>query len=224
MSTDARVGQPPDPTTTLPWVPTAVVTGLALAGIWALWGVSTLEERLLRDAVLFLVVPLGLAGATGRDIGWRVDRAAIRSALYLSAVVLPVYVVGSTLPGVRSAYPVGAATSSGLAFCYRAGLLLALVVAAETFFRGLLCVGIRRIGPVAILVSPVLYALQHVGNIPLELALAAPADVLFGAVDYRTGSILPSIAAHGTGLLVLEYLTMHPPLFAPGDVLAIMAV
>lgn len=217
MSIGPRVGRLSRRAATVRWVPTTLAVGMAIAACWSLWDVATLEARLVRDGILFLLVPAGIAHAAGRDLGWRVDRDAIRTAIVLTALVLPLYVVGSSLQSVRAGYPVVAGGGTGLTFAYRAAVLLALVVATETFYRGLLCVGIRRIGPVAILVSPVLYALQHLGSVPIELLLAAPADVLFGAADYRSHSILPSIVAHGTGLVLLEWLTMRPPLFGPSQ-------
>lgn len=224
MPLGVRVGDRWRPPPTLPWVQTALAVGLCLAAAWSLWDVATLGARLVRDGLLFVLVPVAVARASGRDLGWRVDRTAVRTALLLTALVVPLYVVGSTLPAVRAGYPVGAPTGDGgLAFFARAAVLLGLVVATETFYRGLLCVGIRRVGPVAILVSPVLYAAQHMGSVPVELLLAAPADVLFGAADYHSESILPSIAAHGTGLVVLEWLTLHPPLFAPPRIVELLA-
>lgn len=210
-----------------PWVPTALLSGLVLAGVWTLWPAGTLGARLLRDAILFLAAPIGLVllaqrGQLRERLGWQFDRRAVRTAVGLTALVLPIYVVGASLPSVRAAYPMATASVGASQVVPRAALVIGLVVATETFYRGLLCVGIREVGPVAILVSPVLYALQHLGGVPIEILLAAPADVLFGAADYRSQSIVPSILAHVTGLLVLEWLVVRPPLLSPervGDLL-----
>ena len=203
-----------------PWVPTALLSGVVLAGVWMLWPAGTLGARLLRDAVLFLAAPIGLLLVVHRGelrdrLGWQFDRRAVRTAIGLTALVLPIYAVGASLPSVRAAYPMATAAVWAGQWFPRAVLVIGLVVATETFYRGLLCVGIREVGPVAILVSPVLYALQHLGGVPIEVLLAAPADVLFGAADYRSRSVLPSIVAHATGLLVLEWLVVRPPLFSP---------
>jgi hypothetical protein len=69
-----------------------------------------------------------------------------------------------------------------------------------------------------VFISPVLYALQHAAKPPIELLLSGPTDVLFGAVDYRSRSILPSVVAHGLGLTLLDWLVLHPPLVAPDRV------
>lgn len=196
----------------LPWVPTALASGLLLGGAFLLWEVPTLRARLLRDGILYLLVPLALGALAGRRLGWRLNRRALGTAVVLTLAVLPIYLVGSTLPSVRAGYPMGGPLPAG-GFIPRALTLAALVLATETFYRGLLCVGIREIGPVSILVSPVLYAIQHLGGVPLEVVLSAPADVLFGASDYYAESILPSLVAHTTGVVVLEWLTARPPLF-----------
>jgi membrane protease YdiL (CAAX protease family) len=94
-----------------------------------------------------------------------------------------------------------------------------VVIAAETYYRGLLCVGVRELGPISAFISPVVYALHHVGKPPVELALSGPTDVLFGLVDYDADSILPSVVAHGLGLALLDWLVLHDPVVPPGLVL-----
>ena len=97
---------------------------------------------------------------------------------------------------------------------------MVVVVAAETYYRGLLCVGVsEEFGFKSVFISPVVYALHHVGKPPIELVLSAPTDVLFGAVDYDSDSILPSIVAHGLGLGLLDWLVLHDPLVPPETVL-----
>jgi membrane protease YdiL (CAAX protease family) len=97
---------------------------------------------------------------------------------------------------------------------------LVVVVAAETYYRGLLCVGVgEEFGFKSVFISPVIYAFHHVGKPPIELVLSAPTDVLFGAVDYDSDSILPSIVAHGLGLGLLDWLVLHDPLIPTETVL-----
>jgi hypothetical protein len=93
-----------------------------------------------------------------------------------------------------------------------------VAAAAETYYRGLLCVGIRDVGFKSVFVSPLVYAIHHVHKPPVELLLSAPTDVLFGAVDYHSESILPSVVAHGMGLALLDWLVLHPPLIPPSRV------
>jgi hypothetical protein len=199
----------------LTWVQKSLLVGALLTIVWMAWPSSGLDERVLRDTVVYLLGPGVLAITHGRHIGWRVDRRAIRNALLLALFVLPFYLVGSALPSVRAYYPMWETSAALGQFLPHALEQLLVVIAAETYYRGLLCVGIREIGIVSVFISPVLYALHHLGKPPIELLLAGPTDVLFGAVDYRSTSILPSIIAHGLGLALLDWLVLHPPLFAP---------
>lgn len=204
----------------VPWVPLAIGSGLLLAVPHLGLGVSSLATQVLRDGLLLLVVPLALATFFGRRLGWRIDRQAVVNAAGLTAFVLPFYVVGSSLPSVRGAYPMWPTEPTLLGyFPYALGVLV-VIVAAETFYRGLLCVSVSDIGLKCVLISPAIYVAWHLGDPPIELLLSAPADVLFGFVDYRTKSIFPSVVAHATGFILLSWLVMHPPLIPPETVIS----
>ncbi|MFC6729659.1 CPBP family intramembrane glutamic endopeptidase [Natronoarchaeum mannanilyticum] len=183
------------------------------------WQTDTLDERVVHDVLLYIVGPLALGLTHGRRIGWTVDRTAVRNTVLLALFVLPFYVVGSSLPSIRTFYPLWETTLAPGDFLPHAIKLFLLALATETYFRGLLCVGVRDLGPKAVFVSPVVYALLHSGKPPIELALSGPTDVLFGAVDYASDSILPSVVAHGCGLVLLDYLVLRPPVFPPEAVL-----
>lgn len=205
---------------TVSWVTLSLVVGIVLTVVWTLWTGPSLDARVVRDGVTFLVVPLAIAAAFGRDLGWRVDRRAVRNAVLLALFVLPFYVVGSSLPTIRAFYPMwGLGSTDPAVFWPHAAKQFAVVLAAETYYRGLLCVGVREIGFKSVFISPVAYALAHAAKPPIELALSGPTDVLFGAVDYRSNSILPSVVAHGAGLVLLDWLVLRPPLLSPERVL-----
>jgi hypothetical protein len=207
------------------WVQRALGVGLLLSVAWSLWNVpdgldsrGRLAYRVGRDTAVFVVVPAVLAVAHGRHLGWRVDRRALRNTVALAAFVVPFYVVGSALPTVRAYYPMWETGATLSLFVPHALQQLAVVVAAETYYRGLLCVSVRELGPKAAFISPVLYALHHVGKPPVELLLSGPTDVLFGLVDYDADSILPSVVAHGLGLALLDWLVLHDPVLPPETV------
>ncbi|MFB6160019.1 MAG: type II CAAX prenyl endopeptidase Rce1 family protein [Haloferacaceae archaeon] len=206
----------------LTWVQRALVAGAVLGATWSLWDLPehTLAWRAARDLVVFVVGPGALALAHGRHLGWRVDRRALRNTVALAAFVTPFYLVGSSLPTVRAYYPMWETAPALAAFLPHVVGQLLVVVAAETYYRGLLCVGVREIGWGSVFISPVVYALHHVGKPPIELLLSGPTDVLFGAVDYDAESILPSVVAHGLGLALLDWLVLHPPLLAPQRVVS----
>lgn len=201
----------------LTWLQRSLLVGALLSIAWmTTTGLTTRGERLLRDGTLYLVLPLAFGLVHRRHLGWTIDRRAVRNAILLSAFVLPIYLVGSTLPTIRAYYPMWGLRTTALAeFLPHALYLFLIALAWETYFRGLLCVGLRESGPWVIFVSPVVYALQHLGKPPIEAALSAPADVLFGAADYDAGSILPSVCAHGLGMVLLDYLVLREPLWDP---------
>ena len=207
--------------TGLSWVQQALLVGLVVSVLWGLWRVpsDSLTLRTVRDTVVFVLIPGTLATVHGRDLGWRVDRNVVRNTLLLAAFVLPFYLVGSSLPSVRAYYPMWETSLAAGEFLPHAAKQFVVVIAAETYYRGLLCVGVREIGFKSVFISPVLYAFHHVGKPPVELLLSGPTDVLFGAVDYQSRSILPSIVAHGLGLVLLDWLVLRPPLIPPDRVI-----
>lgn len=209
---------------TLNWVRLSLLVGAVLTVVWSSWTTHGIDARLVRDLVTFVLLPGALALTFGRDLGWRIDRRAIRHAVGLGLLVLPFYVVGSSLPTIRAYYPMWGLESAAVgAFLPHAIKQFAIVIAAETYYRGLLCVGVREIGPKSVFISPVVYAIAHAAKPPVELLLSGPTDVLFGAADYRSRSILPSVVAHGAGLVLLDWLVLHPPLLDPGTVIRWLA-
>lgn len=203
------------------WVRLSLLTGLVLTVVWTEWRTSGLDARVVRDLVTFGIIPAGLALAYGRDLGWRIDRRAIRTTILLAAFVLPFYLVGSSLPSIRSFYPMwGLESAAPSAFLPHAAKQFMVVIAAETYYRGFLCVGVREIGFKSVFISPVVYALAHTAKPPIELVLSGPTDVLFGAADYHSRSLLPSVVAHGAGLILLDWLVLHPPLIDSGRVMS----
>ena len=199
----------------LPWVHRALVLGPVLLFLGHQWFAPSLEARVVRDTVIYIVIPLGVAALHGRHIGWRIDRVAIRDAALLSAFVAPFYVVGSTLPTIREFYPMWQVSPAIGEFLPHAVMLFVVALATETYYRGLLCVGVREIGFKCVFISPIVYALMHSTKPPIELALSGPTDALFGAVDYHANSILPSTVAHGFGLVLLDWLVLHDPVIDP---------
>ena len=81
------------------------------------------------------------------------------------------------------------------------GVLLAASVIApvceETFFRGYIVTAMKRRGrvPIAIIASSGLFALSH-ANLTVFLPILF-VGLIFGTAFWRTGSLVPSIVAHG---------------------------
>lgn len=201
------------------WVQRSLATAAVILLVYVNWRTGSLSERVLRDVTLFIVVPLALGLFHGHHIGWRVDRLAVRNTVLFAAFVLPIYIVGASLPTIREFYPMWHTTPELGAFVPHAIQLFVLALATETYFRGLVCVGVREIGFKCVFISPIVYALMHTTKPPIEFMLSGPTDVVFGAVDYHSNSILPSVVAHGCGLVLLDWLVLHDPLIPPELVL-----
>ena len=203
----------------LTWVQRSLLVGALCTVLWTNLVQSGLTNRVLYDGLFLFAGPLALALTHGRRIGWRINRVAIRNAVLLSLFVLPFYLVGSTLPTIRAYYPIWETSAAPAEFVPHAMKLFFLALAAETYYRGLLCVGVKEIGFKAVFISPVVYMFHHWGKPPIEFLLSGPTDVLFGAVDYKSNSIFPSVIAHGAGLVLLDWLVLHDPLFDPTPLL-----
>ncbi|WP_339102928.1 CPBP family intramembrane glutamic endopeptidase [Haloterrigena salinisoli] len=206
----------------LSWVQKSLLAGALLTIVWMHLVPPGLSRRFVVDSVVLVGGPLALGLTHGRHLGWHVDRVAVRNAVLLSLFVLPFYLVGSTLPTIRAYYPMWETSAAPGEFVPHAIQLFGLALAAETYYRGLLCVGVKEIGRKAVFISPVVYMLHHAGKPPLEFLLSGPTDVLFGAVDYESNSILPSVIAHGAGLVLLDWLVLHDPLFDPTPVVELL--
>ncbi|WP_255193114.1 CPBP family glutamic-type intramembrane protease [Natronobeatus ordinarius] len=204
----------------LTWVQRSLLAGALLTILWTNLVRSGLDNRIVFDGLFLFAGPLALALTHGKRIGWRINRVAIRNAILLSLFVLPFYLVGSTLPTIRGFYPIWETSTDPAAFVPHAVKLFFLALAAETYYRGLLCVGVSDLGFKAVFISPVVYMFHHMGKPPIEFLLSGPTDVLFGAVDYKSNSILPSVIAHGAGLVLLDWLVLHDPLFDPTGLLS----
>ena len=203
----------------LTWVQRSLLAGALFTVLWTNLVRPGLNNRLVFDGLFLFAGPLVLALTHGKRIGWRINRVAIRNAVLLSLFVLPFYLVGSTLPTIREFYPMWETSTAPAAFLPHAIKLFFLALAAETYYRGLLCVGVSDLGFKAVFISPVVYMFHHLGKPPIEFLLSGPTDVLFGAVDYKSNSILPSVIAHGAGLVLLDWLVLHEPLFDPTGLL-----
>ncbi len=197
------------------WFQKSLLVGAILTLLWMSFVPSELERRVVFDTVVLIVGPLALGVTHGRHIGWNINRIAIRNGVLLSLFVLPFYLIGSTLPSIRTYYPMWQTTLAPAEFLPHAVQLFILALAAETYYRGLLCVGVKEIGFKAVFISPIVYMIHHASKPPIEFLLSGPTDVLFGAVDYHSNSILPSVLAHGAGLVLLDYLVLRDPLFDP---------
>lgn len=147
---------------------------------------------------LFGIVPLAIVLALFRDdprrfglrLGdWRAGVAIVAVGLL---VLAPIVVWLGHTPDFGAYYAPSATDAPDLILTNALDL-----GAAEFLFRGFLMFTLlRTIGPLAVLVAAVPFAFSHLGKPELETLSALFGGAIFGWVDWRTGSILYSAAAH----------------------------
>jgi membrane protease YdiL (CAAX protease family) len=154
--------------------------------------------------VLLGAVPLGLVLTVMADrpsrYGLRLGDVRAGAALALGgcAVMTPVVLAVARLPDFAAYYAPQAAAVPDVV------LTTALdVIPAEFFFRGFLLFALLRVtGPVAVVLATMPFAFAHIGKPELETLSTLGGGLLYGWLDWRTGSVLWSGLAH-TWILAL---------------------
>ena len=160
--------------------------------------VANMRIEALGRVVLFGVVPLLLILLLLRDrptrYGLRLGdwRAGLALAAIGCLVMLPIVLVAVRTPGFAAYYAPQSAAPVDVV------LTTALdVIPAELFFRGFLLFALlRSMGPVAIVVTTLPFAFAHLGKPELETMSTLGGGLIYGWLDWRTGSVLWSGFAH----------------------------
>jgi uncharacterized protein len=157
-------------------------------------GLARATERF----VLFGLMPLAIVVLGFRDsparygvtLGlWRWGLPLLVAGL---AIMTPIIAALSTLSDFRTYYGHG-----GVAPLETVVANALEVVPAEFLFRGfLLFVLLRRIGPLALVVTLVPFVLTHIGKPEIELWSTFFGGMVFAWLDWRTGSVLWSALGH----------------------------
>ncbi len=144
----------------LSWVQKSLLTGAVLTIVWMHWVPGELDRRVVFESILMIGGPLALGLTHGRHIGWNVNRIAVETPS-CSRCSFSLYLVGSTLPTIRAFYPIWEASAAPGEFVPHAIQLFVLALATETYYRGLLCVGVKELGFKAVFISPIVYMIHH---------------------------------------------------------------
>ena len=148
--------------------------------------------------ILLAVIPVAsarwLTGLSLGDLGLGLGRW--RAGLVWLVAGLPLAVLAGRIaafsPAIRAVYPLDAAlTAEPHVFARYAALQLLYFGSWEVLFRGVLLFGLRHpLGAVGSnVVQTALSVTAHFGRAINETLAAAPAGLVFGAVDARLGSI-----------------------------------
>jgi membrane protease YdiL (CAAX protease family) len=152
----------------------------------------------LGRVVLFGAVPIALIVLLLRDRPTRYGlvlgdvRAGLTLAVTGCLVMVPIVLLAIRTPGFAAYYAPQTASLIDVV------LTTALdVIPAELFFRGfLLFVLLRSMGPVAVIVTTLPFAFAHLGKPELETMSTLGGGLIYGWLDWRTGSVLWSGLAH----------------------------
>jgi uncharacterized protein len=208
------------------------VTPVILRSFWSLLLVSSAIELLTfyrpslpcSNSTLCLLVDLVLQTALllGLPVMWlklvqhgrMVDvgltlaspRSWIRWLLPLAAVALPLVFVATRIPSIHAAYPrLAQARSEPWLLVPSTVAFAGYGLAWEFFFRGFLLFGLKaHVHRWSIVLQAIPCALMHIGKPSLEGLASFPAALLFGAIAYRTGSIVPGWLLHVSVALVIN--------------------
>lgn len=154
---------------------------------------QAIGRLIIQGAVPLIVIVLVLRDRPGR-YGLRIGdwRAGLAIALAGCAVMTPI-VLGLARVDAFAAYyaPQGASAADVL-------LTTALeVIPAEFFYRGFLLFALLRVvGPLAVVIATLPFAFAHLGKPEVETLSTLGGGLLYGWLDWRTGSVLWSGLAH----------------------------
>ncbi|HXG25880.1 MAG TPA: CPBP family intramembrane glutamic endopeptidase [Candidatus Binatia bacterium] len=164
----------------------------------------------LERALLFLVVPLAIVAAGFRDdprrYGLRIGdwRAGVPLLVAGLAVMTPIILGLAALPQFRDFYGPGDGDPEPLLPLLAGNV--AELFPAEFLLRGFLMFALwRRIGPLALVVQLIPFALTHLGKPDIELWSTFVGGSIFAWLDWRTGSILWSALGHVYVLTLMQF-------------------
>ncbi len=171
-------------------------------GIAAAKRVQSLGRLILEGFVPLALIVLVLRDRPGR-YGLRPGdwRAGVAIALAGCAVMTPVVLALVRLPAFAGYYAPQAASPLDVL------LTTALeVVPGEFFYRGFLLFALLRVvGPIGVVIATLPFAFVHLGKPEIETLSTLGGGLLYGWLDWRTGSVLWSGLAH-TWILALAVL------------------
>jgi membrane protease YdiL (CAAX protease family) len=150
----------------------------------------SLRNQAIERFVLFGMVPLALLLALRGDprrYGLRLGdwRRGLILLGVLSAVTLPMIVLVARLPEIRDWYAPSMSTTGDVALSNVLDL-----VSTEFLVRGFLLFALfRAVGPLGVVIAVVPFAFTHIGKPDLELLSTLGGGLVFGWLNWRTGSI-----------------------------------
>ena len=168
---------------------------------------NALERTILFGLVPLLVVVFAFRdrpSAYGLRLGdwrWGASLAGLGCL-----VMTPVVLILAGQPDFRSYYAISWAPTTDLLITYVADLF-----PAEFLFRGFLLFALlRAMGPMGLVVATIPFVFVHLGKPEVELFSTMLGGLIYGWLNWRTGSIVWSAAAH-VYIITLAGAAVGPP-------------
>ena len=123
-----------------------------------------------------------------------IDRRDLLIVLFLLVLSVPISLFAINLPEFRDYYLSLSITPIAI-FSRLFGMFL-----TELFFRGILLFRLaKKIGKWSIIIQDITYTILHVSKPLLEIPFSGAVGLLFGKINYRNKSFLPSFLLHAIG-------------------------
>jgi membrane protease YdiL (CAAX protease family) len=165
---------------------------------------TILGDETISSFVFYCLIPLGIIvfilREDPRDFGLRVGNWK-KGALFslLGIAVMGVVIVGlAQVAEFQQYYGLAAFREPGSRGLAELALRMGVYMFSwEFMFRGFLLFGLKeRLGPLAIWVQAVPFAIMHLGKPELETLSTIFGGAAFGYVDLESRSVLPSVLIH----------------------------
>ena len=129
------------------------------------------------------------------DIGLnKIDKKDLLIVFFLLILSIPLSFVASKIPEIKNFYLNYPLTPIGI-FERLFGMFV-----LELIFRGFVMIGLfKRFGKWSIVLQDVPYTILHIGKPLLELPYSGVVGLIYGTIDYRSKSFLPSFLLHAIG-------------------------
>jgi membrane protease YdiL (CAAX protease family) len=157
----------------------------------------SLRNQGVERLILFGLVPLGILLALREDPRrYGLGRGDVRRAVVLGGlatlVTVPAIVLIAAIPAIRDWYSPSMSTVPDVLLTNTLDL-----VPTEFLLRGFLLFALlRAIGPFAVVVAVVPFVMIHIGKPDVEALSTLAGGLVFGWLNWRTGSIWASAAYH----------------------------
>ncbi len=143
-------------------------------------------------------------------IGWGNVKTGLKYSAALILVALPIMYYGAGLSEFQDYYPLWKpASESPWNFILFESYVLALMFSCEFFFRGYLLTTLNNSSRFGNIMHALIYMVAHVGKPWIEVFYSFGAGWVFGEVDTRCKSILPSLMMHYISSVIFDLMILY---------------